>query len=81
MQMMQVQVPAGLSPGMQFQFQFGQQIFSIACPLGARSGSMVQIQIPASPTQQSNQQRGALARDISTRHERTACLKYQLVTE
>ena len=79
MQMMQVQVPAGMSPGMQFQIQVGQQIMAIACPQGAGPGSMIQIQIPAQqpaaeappagPTQQPAQQRGELARDISTRHE------------
>ena len=55
MQMMQVQVPAGMSPGMQFQIQVGQQIMAIACPQGAGPGSMIQIQIPA---QQPAQQRG-----------------------
>ena len=80
MQMMQVQVPAGMSPGMQFQIQVGQQIMAIACPQGAGPGSMIQIQIPAQqpaaeappvgPTQQpAQQQRGELAREISTRHE------------
>ena len=58
MQMMQVQVPAGMSPGMQFQIQVGQQIMAIACPQGAGPGSMIQIQIPA---QQPAQQRGELA--------------------
>ena len=80
MQMIQVQVPAGMSPGMQFQIQVGQQIMAIACPQGARPGSVIQIQIPAQqqvaepppagPTQQQvAQQRGELARERSTRHK------------
>ena len=47
MQVMQVQVPAGISPGMQFQVNIGGQIMAIACPQGAGPGSMIQIQVPA----------------------------------
>ena len=47
MQIMQVQVPAGVSPGMQFQVNIGGQIMAIACPQGAGPGSMIQIQVPA----------------------------------
>ena len=76
MQMMQVQVPVGMSPGMQFQIHVGQQIMAIACPQGAGPGSMIQIQIPA---QQPAQQRGELAskRDIyaSRMNGSTECLK------
>ena len=46
-QMMQAQVPAGISPGVQFQVQGGQQIVAGACPQGAGPGSMIQIQVPA----------------------------------
>ena len=47
MQLVQVQVPVGISPGMQFQIQVGQQIMAVACPQGAGPGSMIQIQVPA----------------------------------
>ena len=42
-QIMQVQVPAGISAGMQFQVQIGAQIMAIACPQGAGPGSMIQV--------------------------------------
>ena len=42
-QIMQVQVPAGISAGMQFQVQIGAQVMAIACPQGAGPGSMIQV--------------------------------------
>ena len=47
--MMQAQVPAGISPGMQFHVQVGQQIVAVACPQGAGPGSMINIQTPVQP--------------------------------
>ena len=44
---MQVQIPEGIKPGMQFQIQVGEQTMAIACPEGAGPGSMIQIQVPA----------------------------------
>ena len=42
-----VQVPAGISPGMQFEVNVGGQIIGIACPQGAAPGSTIQSQVPA----------------------------------
>ena len=77
--MYQLEVPAGVGPGQQFQADVGGQMMVITCPQGAGPGSVIQIQIPAQqpvaqpppagPTQQLAQQRGELARDLSTRHE------------
>ena len=41
-----VQVPQGISVGMMFQVNVGQQVMAIACPPGAGPGSMIQIQVP-----------------------------------
>ena len=48
-EMMQAQVPVGISPGMQFQVKLGQQIVAVACPQGAGPGSMIPIQTPVQP--------------------------------
>ena len=47
MQSLQVQVPQGVGPGMQFQVQIGGQVMAIACPQGVGPGAMIQIQVPA----------------------------------
>ena len=44
---MQVQIPQGVSDGMQFQIQIGDQIMAVACPPGAGPGTTIEIQVPA----------------------------------
>ena len=42
-QMYQLEVPAGVSPGMQFQADVGGQMMVITCPQGAGPGSTIQV--------------------------------------
>ena len=46
MQLLQVQVPAGVYVGQQFRIQVGAQVMTVACPAGAGPGQMIQIQVP-----------------------------------
>jgi hypothetical protein len=52
MERMQVQVPAGIYPGVGFRVQVGQQTMAVMCPEGASPGSMIQVQIPDNETQE-----------------------------
>jgi hypothetical protein len=42
-----VQIPQGVSEGMQFQIQIGDQIVAVTCPPGAGPGTAIEIQVPA----------------------------------
>ena len=45
-QLMQVQVPAGVYAGQQFQIQVGAQLMAVTCPQNAGPGMTIQIQVP-----------------------------------
>ena len=45
--MYQLEVPAGVSPGQQFQADVGGQMMVITCPQGAGPGSTIQVAGPA----------------------------------
>ena len=45
-QNMQVQIPPGVSAGMQFQVQAGDQVIVVTCPPGAEPGSVIAVQVP-----------------------------------
>lgn len=50
-QLVQLQVPAGVSAGMQFEVDFGGQRHFITCPAGVASGQTIQVSLPkAAPT-------------------------------
>jgi len=48
--MYQLEVPAGVGPGQQFQAQVGDQMMVITCPQGAGPGSTIQVAGPAVAT-------------------------------